>query len=105
MRFSEYTTSEFFRGVGMLLAAAVGVAFVSRVAKNFRTTTSTSSRSGWARESIPTASGIPSSFPTASSKISAVEKHWEAAEGSHRCGRLTTAVVNILFISSSACCS
>ena len=28
--------AEFFRGVGLLLAAAVGVAFVSRVAKNFQ---------------------------------------------------------------------
>jgi ATP-binding cassette subfamily B protein len=35
-RFSEYTTEEFFRGVSLLLAAAVGVAFVSRVAKNFQ---------------------------------------------------------------------
>ncbi|MBI2820685.1 MAG: ABC transporter ATP-binding protein, partial [Acidobacteria bacterium] len=35
-RFREYTTAEFFRGVGLLLAAAVGVAFVSRVAKNFQ---------------------------------------------------------------------
>jgi ATP-binding cassette subfamily B protein len=35
-RYSEYTTSQFFRGVGILLAAAVGVAFVSRVAKNFQ---------------------------------------------------------------------
>ena len=35
-RFAEYTTREFFRGVTMLLAAAVGVAFVSRVAKNFQ---------------------------------------------------------------------
>src|SRR3989454_2046236 len=35
-RYSEYTTSQFFRGVGLLLAAAVGVAFVSRVAKNFQ---------------------------------------------------------------------
>ncbi len=35
-RFSEYTTREFFRGVSLLLAAAVGVAFVSRVAKNFQ---------------------------------------------------------------------
>jgi len=35
-RFAEYTTSEFFRGVTLLLAAAVGVAFVSRVAKNFQ---------------------------------------------------------------------
>jgi ATP-binding cassette subfamily B protein len=34
-RFSEYTTREFFRGVTHLLAAAVGVAFVSRVANNF----------------------------------------------------------------------
>src|SRR5262245_39503442 len=35
-RFQEYTTREFFRGVSLLLAAAVGVAFVSRVAKNFQ---------------------------------------------------------------------
>jgi ATP-binding cassette subfamily B protein len=35
-RFSEYTTAEFFRGVSFLLAGAVGVAFVSRVAKNFQ---------------------------------------------------------------------
>src|SRR6187431_1733908 len=35
-RFSEYTTGQFFRGVTLLLAAAVGVAFVSRVAKNFQ---------------------------------------------------------------------
>jgi len=35
-RFSEYTTVQFFRGVSLLLAAAVGVAFVSRVAKNFQ---------------------------------------------------------------------
>ena len=35
-RFREHTTREFFRGVGTLLAAAVGVAFVSRVAKNFQ---------------------------------------------------------------------
>src|ERR671911_1245229 len=35
-RFSEYTTQEFFRGVTLLLGAAVGVAFVSRVAKNFQ---------------------------------------------------------------------
>src|SRR5438132_8220059 len=36
MPFAKYTTSEFFRGVSLLLAAAVGVAFVSRVAKNFQ---------------------------------------------------------------------
>jgi ATP-binding cassette, subfamily B, bacterial len=35
-RFREYTTGEFFRGVSLLLLAAVGVAFVSRVAKNFQ---------------------------------------------------------------------
>ena len=35
-RFSEYSTAEFFKGVSLLLAAAVGVAFVSRVAKNFQ---------------------------------------------------------------------
>src|ERR671913_1323276 len=35
-RHREYTTREFFRGVSLLLGAAVGVAFVSRVAKNFQ---------------------------------------------------------------------
>ena len=35
-RFQEYTTGEFLRGVALLLGAAVGVAFVSRVAKNFQ---------------------------------------------------------------------
>src|SRR5271156_5049359 len=35
-RFHEYTRGQFFRGVGLLLSAAVGVAFVSRVAKNFQ---------------------------------------------------------------------
>jgi ATP-binding cassette subfamily B protein len=35
-KYSQYTTGEFFRGVGWLMAAAVGVAFVSRVAKNFQ---------------------------------------------------------------------
>ena len=32
----QYTNGEFFRGVTLLLAMAVGVAFVSRVAKNFQ---------------------------------------------------------------------
>src|SRR4249920_1910503 len=35
-KFERYTTGQFFRGVSLLLAAAVGVAFVSRVAKNFQ---------------------------------------------------------------------
>ena len=35
-KFQQYSTGEFFRGVGVLLLAAVGVAFVSRVAKNFQ---------------------------------------------------------------------
>ncbi len=35
-QFEKYTRSEFFKGVTLLLAAAVGVAFVSRVAKNFQ---------------------------------------------------------------------
>ncbi len=35
-RYSEYSTSEFLRGVSVLLALAVGAAFVSRVAKNFQ---------------------------------------------------------------------
>jgi ATP-binding cassette subfamily B protein len=35
-RFDRYTTSQFLHGVSLLLLAAVGVAFVSRVAKNFQ---------------------------------------------------------------------
>ena len=35
-RFHEYTISQFIRGVATLLGAAVGVAFISRVAKNFQ---------------------------------------------------------------------
>src|ERR1700691_276661 len=35
-RFHEYTSGQFLRGVSVLLGAAVGVAFVSRVAKNFQ---------------------------------------------------------------------
>ena len=35
-RYSQYTSAQFIRGVSVLLAAAVGVAFVSRVAKNFQ---------------------------------------------------------------------
>jgi ATP-binding cassette, subfamily B, bacterial len=35
-KYNQYTKSQFFRGVSLLLGAAVGVAFVSRVAKNFQ---------------------------------------------------------------------
>ena len=35
-RYKEYTTEEFFRGAGMLILAAMGVAMVSRIAKNFQ---------------------------------------------------------------------
>jgi ATP-binding cassette subfamily B protein len=35
-RYDQYTTGQFLRGVLLLLGAAVGVAFVSRVAKNFQ---------------------------------------------------------------------
>ena len=36
LKYDQYTTGQFFRGVLWLLAGAVGVAFVSRVAKNFQ---------------------------------------------------------------------
>jgi ATP-binding cassette, subfamily B, bacterial len=35
-KFHQYTIAQFLRGVSVLLGAAVGVAFVSRVAKNFQ---------------------------------------------------------------------
>ncbi len=36
LSYSKYTQADFFKGVGLLLLAAMGVAFVSRVAKNFQ---------------------------------------------------------------------
>ncbi len=36
LKFNKYTQTDFFKGVGLLLLAAMGVAFVSRVAKNFQ---------------------------------------------------------------------
>jgi ATP-binding cassette, subfamily B, bacterial len=35
-KYHQYTTMQFLRGVSLLLGAAVGVAFISRVAKNFQ---------------------------------------------------------------------
>ncbi len=35
-RYQDYTTEEFFQGAGLLILAAIGVAMVSRVAKNFQ---------------------------------------------------------------------
>src|SRR5499426_1618359 len=35
-RYQDYTTAQFFKGVSVLLLASIGVAFVSRVAKNFQ---------------------------------------------------------------------
>ena len=34
--YEEYTTDEFFKGAGLLILAAMGVAMVSRIAKNFQ---------------------------------------------------------------------
>ncbi len=34
--YKEYTTGEFFKGAGLLILAAMGVAMVSRIAKNFQ---------------------------------------------------------------------
>jgi ATP-binding cassette subfamily B protein len=35
-KYNQYTSAQFFRGVGTLLLAAVGVALISRIAKNFQ---------------------------------------------------------------------
>src|SRR5580693_4845650 len=35
-RYQQYSSAQFVRGVSLLLAAAVGVALVSRIAKNFQ---------------------------------------------------------------------
>ncbi|HMS64316.1 MAG TPA: ABC transporter ATP-binding protein [Ignavibacteria bacterium] len=35
-KYKEYTTAEFFKGVGFLLMLAVGAALISRIAKNFQ---------------------------------------------------------------------
>src|SRR5277367_5575336 len=35
-KYHQYTQAQFIRGAGLLVVAAMGVAFVSRVAKNFQ---------------------------------------------------------------------
>src|SRR5690606_25759247 len=35
-QYKDYTTGEFFQGAGALILAAMGVAMVSRIAKNFQ---------------------------------------------------------------------
>ena len=66
-KFSELTSAQFRNGVGLLLAAAVGVAFVSRVAKNFQDyfTNVITQRMG---------ADIPSNSRTPSSKTSAAAR-------------------------------
>lgn len=73
-RFEDYTTGEFFSGVSLLLGAAVGVAFVSRVAKNFQDYYINVISSGSAPSCTPTASGIRSSCRIRRSRTSAAAK-------------------------------
>src|SRR5262249_11759408 len=98
--YSQYTTSQFFRGVGVLLAAAVGVAFVSPVAKNFQvyyinvTTQRLGARiySDGCRHSLE----LPYSVfedQRSGETLGRLQKVRSDVE------RLTNAVVNILFIS------
>jgi ABC-type multidrug transport system fused ATPase/permease subunit len=67
-RFDHYTTEQFLRGVSLLLLAAVGVAFVSRVAKNFQDYFLNVVTQRLGRGSTPTASATRSSCPTSCSR-------------------------------------
>jgi ATP-binding cassette subfamily B protein len=82
-RYREYTTRQFFRGVSLLLFAAVGVAFVSRVAKNFQDycINVITQRLG----ARLYADGVRHSLdlPYATSKTSAAARHWGCCR---RCG-------------------
>ncbi len=100
-RFSEYTTEQFFRGVSLLLAAAVGVAFVSRVAKNFQDyfINVITQRLG-ARALLGRHPRTRSSCPTRCSRTSAAARRWAS---SRRCARdvekLIAIAINMLFTS------
>src|SRR5437773_10666777 len=55
-RYREYSSPQFIQGVGLLLAAAVGVALVSRIAKNFQRSeerrVGKEGRCGWAASQV-----------------------------------------------------
>jgi hypothetical protein len=85
-RFGDLTRAGFFRGVGLLLLASMGVAFISRVAKNFQdyflNVIIQRLASAWARASTPTAWAIAWSCPIRSSRTSAAARPWAS---SRRC--------------------
>ena len=79
LRHEAYTitrVAQFIRGVATLLGAGVGVAFVSRVAKNFQDYFVNLITQQVGARSIPMASGIRLSSLTPISKTSAAAKPW-----------------------------
>ena len=97
-RFAEYTTGQFFRGVGLLLAAAVGVAFVSRVAKNFQDyfinviTQRLGARALRGRHPPLAGAALPGLRGPAQRRDPG-----QAPEGAHRRGEAHPVAVNVLF--------
>jgi len=67
-KYHQYTQAQFIRGAGLLLLAAVGVAFVSRVAKNFQ--------DYFVNVIVQRLGARRWTYPTRSLRTSAAEKPW-----------------------------
>ena len=77
-RYREYSSPQFVRGVTLLLAAAVGVALVSRIAKNFQDYFVNVITQKVGARIYPMVSDALWIFRTPCSRISAVEKRSES---------------------------
>jgi ATP-binding cassette, subfamily B, bacterial len=73
-RYREYSSPQFVKGVSVLLGAAIGVAFVSRIAKNFQDYFVNVITQKVGARIYTDASGTRSSCRTSSLKISVVAK-------------------------------
>jgi ATP-binding cassette subfamily B protein len=106
-RYKEYTSEQFLKGVSLLLGAAVSVAFISRVAKNFQDYfVNLITQQVGAPHLRRTAFGIRWSCRTPSSKTSAAVKRWANCRRSEPMWRSSFPRRSIWFSQrSSAWCS
>jgi len=77
-QYAQYSTAEFLRGVGLLLAAAMGVALVSRTAKNFQDYFVSVIISEWGRLCMPRASTTRWTCRMQRSRTSVPVRRWAA---------------------------
>ena len=100
----KYTQAQFIHGAGLLLLAIVGIVFIARVAKNFRTISRTSSCRRSARRCIRTACGILSICLIKYSKTSAAEDSRQTAKVRQDVEKFVTLAINVVFTTLIAWC-